>query len=263
MAEYLDLVKNHWNETSDSLWYKSLRTDEKIKKIIEDPQSAFHPTTYATIKKYIPDLKGKRILLPSSGDNHAAFAFALLGAKVTSSDISERQLENASLISCKYGMNIDFICDDTMKLNKINNDEFDFVYTSNGTHVWINNLNLMYENIYRILKLSGFSIMYDIHPFNRPFTGDVGEPKIIKPYTDVTSHNHLRIQDLMNAIISSGLIIKHVEEMSAIDASFWFKYEELATKSKKELIEVNNWGYNPMSALPAWLLICMQKQMKK
>jgi len=35
------------------------------------------------------ELKGKKICVPSSGDNHVVFAFALLGAKVTSCDIAE------------------------------------------------------------------------------------------------------------------------------------------------------------------------------
>ena len=122
-------------------------------------------------------MSGKKILLPSSGDNHAAFAFAVLGAKVTSSDISNRQLENAKLLSQKYQLDIAFICDDTMTLRNIGNNEFDLVYTSNGTHVWINELDLMYKNIYRVLKPEGVSIMYDIHPFNRPFVGDIGEPR--------------------------------------------------------------------------------------
>lgn len=42
-----------------------------------------------------------------------------MGAKVTSSDISERQLENAKVISDEWGLEIEFICDNTMFLSKI------------------------------------------------------------------------------------------------------------------------------------------------
>lgn len=73
----------------------------------------------ALFEKHIGEFSGKKILLPSSGDNHAAFAFALMGAKVTSADISERQLENAGIISDKWGLDIEYICDNTMYLSKI------------------------------------------------------------------------------------------------------------------------------------------------
>ena len=37
-----------------------------------------------------------------------------MGAKVTSADISERQLENAKSISDSWGLNIEYVCDNTM-----------------------------------------------------------------------------------------------------------------------------------------------------
>lgn len=259
MSDYLEEVKNSWNKTSDSEWYQSLRTEDKIMRILECPEIAFHPSVYTIIKKYLPDLTEKKVLLPSSGDNHAAFAFAALGAHVTSSDISDRQLENAKLISEKHQQDILFLCDDTMRLSHIENNEFDLVYTSNGTHVWINDLDLMYENICRVLKPGGISIMYDIHPFNRPFVGDVGEPKIKKSYNDVAPHYHWRVQDLINAMAKSKLTIKEMAEMQAVDGSFWYTYDELITKSEDQLSEVNNWKTNPMAALPAWISIAAQK----
>ena len=88
-------VKRYWNAVSDSEWYQSLRTEEKLGRLRQNPQSAFYPGVLELMQKYIGEFKGKKILLPSSGDNYAAFAFALMGAKVTSSDLSERQLENA------------------------------------------------------------------------------------------------------------------------------------------------------------------------
>lgn len=75
MNDWLKQVKDGWNQTADSDWYQSLRTDEKIAELIKEPGSAFHPAVYSLIKKYIPDLHGKTVLLPSSGDNHAVFKY--------------------------------------------------------------------------------------------------------------------------------------------------------------------------------------------
>lgn len=125
MSEITDRIKAYWNEVSDSEWYRSLRSEEAIARLKAGPESAFHPEVYALIRKYLPDLKGKRILVPSSGDNHAAFAFALLGARVTSSDISERQIENAAEVAERLELDIEFVCDDTMKLSNIPNRAYD------------------------------------------------------------------------------------------------------------------------------------------
>ena len=65
MEDWLKQVKEDWNKTSDSEWYKSLRTDEKIEELTNNPMSAFHPAVHELIRKYIPDLTDKRILLPS------------------------------------------------------------------------------------------------------------------------------------------------------------------------------------------------------
>lgn len=260
MEDWLLQVKEDWNRTSDSAWYQSLRTEEKIKALVEVPEGAFHPAVYDFIQKYIPNLTGKKVLLPSSGDNHAAFAFALLGAQVTSADISERQLENAAVIAEKLGLTIEFVCENTMTLEKIRDEQFDLVYTSNGTHSWISDLEGMYGNISRVLKPGGYSIMFDMHPFQRPFTGEAWkEVKILKSYHDTLPSCHWRVQDLINAKIKSGLTIKEMAELPAVENSFWFTYEELIKQDEESLKEINNWEKNPMAALPAWVTIVSKK----
>lgn len=260
MEEWLKQVKDSWNETADSDWYQSLRSDEKIEELFKEPSHAFHPSVHQLINKYMPDIRGKKVLLPSSGDNYAAFAFSLLGADVTSADISEKQLEHAQKIANKLKLSISFVCDDTTQLSKIEDNRFDLVYTSNGTHTWIADIATMYKNIYRVLKPMGLSIMFDIHPFNRPFTGEPWkEPKIIKPYKETMPYCHWRVQDLVNAMICAQLSIKKMEELQAVNASFWFSYGELIKQKKEEIAKINEWEHNPMAALPAWISIVAQK----
>ena len=260
MEPWLKQVKDSWNQTADSPWYESLRTEEKIGALVRNPRSAFHPAVLDLIIKYIPDIKGKKILLPSSGDNHAAFAFALLGANVTSADISERQLEKAAAIAERLNLHIEFVCENTIELTGLKNDAYDLVYTSNGTHSWIPDLSGMYRNICRVLKSGGYSIMYDMHPFNRPFTGEPWkEPRIIKSYHDTMPSCHWRVQDLINATISAGLSVREIAELEAVDASFWFTYEELIRQTCGSTQKINDWNSNPMAALPAWITIVSRK----
>lgn len=257
-----NMIKEQWNKWSDT-WYLKHRTDEVIKRIISSPVSAFHRMTYSVIQEAMPDLSGKRILVPSSGDNHAVYAFHLMGANVTSCDISEKQIENAYNIARKYDWDIEFILDDTMKLTEISPDAYDFVYTSNGVHIWINDLQSMYTNIQRVLKQNGTYIMFDIHPFMRPFGITAGKTITVKkPYDVIGPLGEIptyqwRIQDIMNAMIGANLNVSRVEEMYAEDGSFWVddSSKDGEGLSEQELKDYCNWRENPLAAIPQWLCI--------
>ena len=260
MDDKLQWVKAHWNQTADSDWYRSLRTEDRLNALRQDPACAFHPAVFGLIRKAFPDLKARQVLLPSSGDNHAALAFALIGAEVTSTDISERQLEVARCNAEHLGVSIRTVCEDTMQLAKLEENAFDLVYTSNGTHSWIHDLDSMYANIHRVLKPGGYSIMYDVHPFQRPFTGEAWkEPRIVKPYAATLPDCHWRVQDLVNAHTGAGLTIREMAELPAVDASFWFSYDELIRQDPRELEQLGEWQRNPLAALPAWIAIVAQK----
>ncbi len=262
--------KSSWNEGAEkySAYHHS---QEQIDRIIRQPTAAFHHTTWQLIHEYVPDLRGKRICVPSSGDNHAVFAFALLGAKVTSCDIAENQLSNARRVADQYewGDAIEFICADTMKLEGIADDCYDFVYTSNGVHVWIDDLNAMYRNIYRVTKPNGAYIMYEIHPFQRPFNDDAS---IVKPYDAVGPYESdseitfaWRVMDIVNALCGSGFAIQRVEEMFAekdYDWPFWISLEDRlngVTAAREEVDRMHDWRKNPMAALPNWIGIAAKK----
>ena len=257
--EYLGEVREYWNKNSDG-WYKKNDTDEIINRIIRDPASAFNERAYRLIRKHFPDMRGKKILVPSSGNNRPVFAFAALGASVTSSDISERQLENAAVIAQKHNWDIDFVRDDTMLMERIKSENYDFVYTSKGTHLWINNLESMYRAIQRVLKDGGVYIMCDIHPFMRLFAYNNSSVKITKPYTDVSPHFHWRIQDLVNSMVGMGLDLRELMEIHEDNPSFWTENIKGFDKiGEKELAGLCDWRINPLAAMPNWLVMCLVK----
>jgi Methylase involved in ubiquinone/menaquinone biosynthesis len=262
--------KISWNEGAAK--YSAFNHSEKfMKRILENPANAFHRTTWTMISKYVPVLRGKKICVPSSGDNHAVFAFAMLGADVTSCDISENQLANAERIAKQYcwDKSINFICSDTMKLAEIESNSYDFVYTSNGVHVWIDDLPGMYRNIHRIMKPGGAYIMYEIHPFLRPFNDDA---TIKKPYdmtgpfeSDIEITFGWRVMDIMNAMLDSGLNVRHIEEMydeKDYDWPFFISYADIAggvTATAEEVDRMHDWHHHPLAALPNWMSIAAVK----
>ena len=262
--------KRDWNSYS-AKYLKYNHSDKILQPVLNNPSKAFDKKVWSQIQKNVGDFKGKKICVPSSGDNLAVFAFALLGAKVTSCDIANNQLIAAKEVAKRIGVIdlIEFVCTDTMTLDGVETGIYDFVYTSNGVHVWINDLNSMYQSIYRILKQNGIYIMFDIHPFQRPFGDDM---KVIKPYDhtgpfedEYSIHFHWRMQDILNAIISSGIQVKNIEEFEDekdYDQPFWISGEDIVkgvTVSKEEVDRMYNWEYNPGIAIPTWLSIVGKK----
>lgn len=253
-------VKRYWNAISDSEWYRSLRTEERLERLRKNPKTAFYPGVLELLEKYVGEFNGKTVLLPSSGDNYAAFAFALMGARVTSADISERQLENARRISDNWNLDIKYVCDNTTYLSEFDEGMFDLVYTSNGTLSWIDDLREMYGNIGRVLKIGGYSAMFDVHPFTRPFTMEAWKaPAIRKSYNDVLPDLHWRVQDIVNAVAQPGLRILEMAEIPSADVSFWYTFEELKSKTDEDTANINDWKHNPMAAIPVWLAMIAQK----
>ena len=264
MASAVEKNKGSWNEGAAT--YSAFNHSERLMgRIAKNPAKAFHHATWETIGRYLPDLRGKRICVPSSGDNHAVFAFAMLGAQVTSCDISENQLANAARIAGEHGwdQSIDFVCADTMKLDGIEDNGYDFVYTSNGVHVWIDDLPGMYRSIHRVMKPGGLYLMHEIHPFLRPFDDAL---KVRKPYDRTgpfETENEVtfawRVMDILNAIADAGLTLKHAEELFAekdYDWPFWIPYAEIAqgaTATREEVDRMHDWRNNPMAALPNWM----------
>lgn len=180
MNRIIEKNKKDW-ELYSSEYIRIRQSDEELDAIVKDPHAAFEKPAWDRIEKYFPTIYGKKICVPSSGDNHAVFAFALLGAEVFSCDICESILESSKKSAEKIGVSdkIKFICTDTMKLGDVPSEAFDLVYTSNGVYVWLDDLNAMFRSVHRVLKEGGLYIGCDVHPFQRPFDG---ENKIVKSY---------------------------------------------------------------------------------
>jgi SAM-dependent methyltransferase len=250
-------IKDSWNRTSDD-YYRQHVSDRVMDIIEKDPARAFPKKVYSTIHSCFPDLRGKRVCVPSSGDNSAVFGFHLLGAKVTSADISERQIYNAQRIAMKKGWEIEFVCEDSMAFGQIKSNEYDLVYTSNGVHVWISDILRMHRNFYRVLHDGGYYIMFETHPFIRPFDDSQPSITVKKPYEEIGPFGNVpnyewRVQDIFNAAIDANLTIRHMEEfhpeIGDLD-SWWYKTLE---ESEADNHRKFDWKLNPWAVLPQWI----------
>jgi ubiquinone/menaquinone biosynthesis C-methylase UbiE len=257
-------IVEDWNSVSEE-WFANINYKEIFRMLYENAFIGFPKAIADMIKKNFSSLKNKKVLVPSSGDNIAVFAFALMGAKVTSTDIAENQLMNAKKISDEKNLEIEYVVSDTMKLEEFADNSFDLVYTSNGAHPWIFDLESMYKNINRVLKKNGKFIFFDTHPFSRPFDEKLydNKLKVVKLYDDIGPFNEAvprfeyRTQDFINAIAKSGLKIIRMEE---------FHSDPMDLPLHNYLHEYNhpnngnyNWEINPWAALPQCLSMCCEK----
>jgi len=262
--ERKNMIVDRWNNRSDEYF---VDVYDEYTEVIKNPQLGFPFELYPLFEKHVGNLKGKKVLVPSSGDNAAAFALHLLGAKVVSTDISENQLKNAKLFADKQGWDMEFLVQDTMKLDDIKDNEYDLVYTSNGVHVWIDDMPGMYKSIHRVLKPSGYNIFFETHPVGRPFTMNAYDVKIVKSYLDIypqgESLTHAwRTEDFVNAVISSGLVLREMKEIHS--------HREDLNHCNYLTVDDNDrynwpgdtfdWKVNPWAALPQALCLVSQKR---
>lgn len=264
---HTELVAQDWNNGSDS-YYSKIYTAGVIERIIADPMWAFPYEVRQMLRAACPDLQGKHVLVPSSGDCGAVFAFHLLGARVTSADIAARQLENAQRIAWAQGWDIEFVHDDSMRLARIPDAAYDLVYTSNGVHVWIDDLPAMYGSFARVLKPGGSYVMFETHPFARPFDSnaqEAGEFRVIKPYESTGPSGEVptyawRIMDLMNAMMDAGFIMRRMEEFHAHKATFDCWWYASLEEGEADGWRKHDWQCNPWAALPQWIGMWARKE---
>lgn len=258
-----------WNRCSNE-WYEDI--EKYIEQIIQQPDIAFPSPINEMLRDIFPSFEGLNICVPSSGDNTAVYAFHLLGAKVTSVDISEKQIENGLRVANKYNWDISFICDDSTFLSKLADESFDLVYTSNGVHVWIPDLTLMYSNFNRVLKPEGRYVFFESHPISRPFDDSGHDIKIVREYSNVNpiinngvKRYFWRTQDFINSLVSSTFQVVKMSEFNSSKNDFIlfdYMYESI-----EERVEDNyrkyNWLENPWAALPQCIGMSVKKVNQK
>lgn len=257
-------TKQYWDDCSDE-YYKSWYRGSDLDTIQNDLSHASPAETFEMIRRVFRDLRGKRVLVASSGDNGAVFGFHLLGAEVTSTDLSGRQLENAAKLAAAREWKIELSRADSMTLEGIADGEYDLVYTFNGVHVWINDLATMYKSFYHVLREGGYYIYFETHPFIRPFVDSGSEIKVIKPYEDRGPFGNppnyaWRIQDFIRALLANGFELCGLVEFHPQPEDFdawWYKSRE---KQRKDNYAKFDWRNNPWAALPQYIGACARKR---
>ncbi len=261
--------QRHWD--SAALHWKELRDRDQLwRKCPQQPALAFDGGALEMIHTFLGELREKNVCVIGSGDNYAVFALAGMGARVTSTDISEQQLQVAAQRADFLGLDIRFVRADAAALEPIDDAEYDLVCSTNGFFVWIADPGRVFRQVYRILKPGGYYIFYDIHPFLRPWKDQITPIEMEKPYSETGPFEdeelgqpiyefHWRLGDLINPLLESGLLLQRMAESPPKDARFCqdFSYVPGAGNS------LSDWRSNPRAGLPAWLTLAAEKPNNK
>ncbi|NND07325.1 MAG: class I SAM-dependent methyltransferase [Saprospiraceae bacterium] len=249
MNPFHEANQHRW-EAASTGWAAMHERRGTWRNCVQDPTLVFAAEEW----DYVANSHGKKVAVLGSGDNLAAFAFAGMGAEVTSVDISHNQLAVGIERAAKLGLNISFIQADVIDLSDLGDRSFDLVYTGGHVAVWVSDLGIYYGEAARILRNNGLFIINEYHPFRRlwkqgsdrlelaydyyqrgPFSFAYND-NVLEPQegTLMSYEFHWTVSDMINAVLSAGCKIIHTDEFGT---------------------HVGDWEGAPLQGLPENLLI--------
>jgi SAM-dependent methyltransferase len=247
--QFHETNRRRWDAGSAS-WARRADTRGIWKRCHVDPTLVRHSSEL----KWLEDVSGKSIAVLGSGDNQVVFALSGMGARVTSIDISQQQIDVARNRAAALGLNVTFVRADVVDLSCIGDATFDLVYTGGHVAVWVSNLQRYYGEAARILKPDGLLIVSEYHPFRRvwkpsPNTLEIGSnyfnrgphrfdaaPDVLYPTPGELEQFqfHWTVADFISAMFTSGFRLIHAEEFGDT---------------------VDEWEGAPLAGLPLALLL--------
>jgi len=253
--------RRHWDAAAE--WWRAFRDRDGLwRRCHLEPELAFEGGALEEIRVAVPRPAGTSVCVLGSGDNYVAFALAGCGARVTSVDISQRQLDVAADRADRLGLAIEFVRADACDLGALPAGGFDLVTSSNGFFVWIASPGDVFAEAFRILRPAGAYVFYDVHPFQRPWDDDGFHLTMRKPYWDTsddddgeTFEHHWTVSDYLNPLRAAGFVLESIRESPPRDGRFWQDgaYEAAADK------RLFDWRQNALAGLPAWLTVRASK----
>jgi SAM-dependent methyltransferase len=177
MKEFLEKNRELWEELTRIHTEKSHYYDlDKFK--------AGGLTLRKLEREEVGDVSGKSLLHLQCHFGLDTLSWARLGAKVTGVDFSEKSIALAQQLAQEVNLDARFIRADIYDLPSILDEQFDIVFTSYGTTVWLPDLPKWAQIIARSLKPGGMFYIVDGHPFSMCLSNedDPAVIKVVKPY---------------------------------------------------------------------------------
>lgn len=135
-------------------------------------------------REEVGSVRGKTLLHLMSHFGMDTLSWAMLGARVTGVDFSEKGIQMANQLSTELNIPACFIQSDLYDLPRNLKGTFDIVFTSYGVLCWLSDLTRWAQIIHRFLKPGGFFYIAEFHPFAQVFENEdpVDDLKVRYPY---------------------------------------------------------------------------------
>jgi ubiquinone/menaquinone biosynthesis C-methylase UbiE len=177
------------------------------------------------------DIIGKDILHLQCHFGQDTISLARLRANAIGVDLSDNSIKQAKALTEQCHVNADFICCDIYDLPNHLDKQFDIVFTSYGTIIWLPDLDKWAKIVARYLKPGGKFVFVDFHPIALMFddyfqkfsysyfnTGAIVETEQ-GTYADTNASiavqnitwNH-PTSEVLNCLINNGLQINSFDE---------------------------------------------------
>lgn len=156
---------------------------------------------------WFPELKELNLLALACGGGQQVPIFAAAGAKVTSFDNSDVQLEKDQLVADRHDLKITTLQGDMADLSSLEDQSFDLIFHP-VSNVFVPNVIPIWKECFRVLKPGGSLLSGFMNPafylFDHEHGEDTGE-LIVKyplPYSDIESLPENKLSEQIEANLS-------------------------------------------------------------
>jgi ubiquinone/menaquinone biosynthesis C-methylase UbiE len=132
-----------------------------------DPKAQFESSLSLECKwllEEMGDLKGKKVLELGSGAGEGAVYFAIQGAQVTATDLSEGMLKVVDQLARRFRVSVKTVASSADDLSQFDDNSFDIVYAANLLH-HVDIMSTLTE-VKRVLKSGGLACFWDPLAYN-------------------------------------------------------------------------------------------------
>jgi len=164
-------------------------------------------------------IAGKDVLCLAAGGGCQTAFFGLLGARVTSADLAERELEHDRAAAAHYGYEVRAIQADMRDLSELEEESFDLVWAT-SMHC-VPDVREVYAQVARVLRPHGIYRPDFANPqgeFAHEEWDGVGY-RITRPYAERVRHTpggaiefRHYLRDIFGGLLAAGFSVQRVEE---------------------------------------------------